>query len=99
MIIREIGWVGETERNVILWDLQRHRDGHVQMQLQSCLVFSSGQMDSVHKFSLCTVAGREKPEGGTLTAKQLLRLPCQHAILCEPQWQDGFEQVENGQSM
>lgn len=68
------------------------------------IVFASGQMDSVHEFSLCTVAGREKPEGGTLTVKQLLRLPCQHAILCgiffsEPQRQDGFEQVEDGQSV
>lgn len=70
----------------------------------SRIIFSSGQMNSVHEFSLCMVAGRERPEGGTLTVKQLLRLPCQHAILCgiffsEAQRQDGFEQVEDGQGM
>lgn len=48
--------------------------------------------------------GRKRVEGGTLIVKQLLRLPCQLAILCsiffsEPQRQDGFEQVEDGKGM
>lgn len=48
----------------------------------SSIVLFSGQMNFVHEFSLCMAAGRERPEGGTLTVRQLLRLPCQFAILC-----------------
>lgn len=39
MIIREIGWVGETERNVILWDLHEalERTCPDEVTVPSCL--------------------------------------------------------------